>query len=125
MKRISRRQFVRAGVAGIALPYLIPASVLGADAPSKKITIGFIGTGAAPGPWIETGWATTAQPSDVTLATQRGDTDPNIGTGEWSTAEGKDYSDLLAFLGCVPGTLSTAPHGTNPWNSVVVRIGVP
>jgi predicted dehydrogenase len=45
MKRISRRLFVRAGVAGVALPYLIPASLLGADAPSRKITIGFIGTG--------------------------------------------------------------------------------
>jgi hypothetical protein len=29
----------------MALPYFIPARVLGADAPSKKITIGFIGTG--------------------------------------------------------------------------------
>ena len=45
MKRISRRQFVRTGTAGLAVPCFIPASVLGADAPSKKITIGFIGTG--------------------------------------------------------------------------------
>jgi len=45
MKRISRRQFVRTATAGVALPYLIPASVLGADAPSRKITIGFIGVG--------------------------------------------------------------------------------
>src|SRR3974390_3126767 len=45
MKHISRRQFVRTATAGVALPYLIPASVLGADAPSRKITIGFIGVG--------------------------------------------------------------------------------
>ena len=45
MKRISRRQFLRTATAGVALPYLIPASVLGADAPSRKITIGFIGVG--------------------------------------------------------------------------------
>jgi predicted dehydrogenase len=45
MKRISRRQFLRATTTGAALPYLIPASVLGADAPSRKITIGFIGVG--------------------------------------------------------------------------------
>jgi len=45
MKRISRRQFVKTGAAGIALPCLIPSSVLGANAPSKQITIGFIGTG--------------------------------------------------------------------------------
>ena len=45
MKRISRRQFVRSAAAGIALPYFIPSSVLGAEAPSRKITIGFIGVG--------------------------------------------------------------------------------
>ena len=45
MKRISRRHFLQAGTAGLALPCFIPGSVLGADAPSKKITIGFIGTG--------------------------------------------------------------------------------
>ena len=45
MKCISRRHFVRTDAAGVALPYLIPASVLGADAPTRKITIGFIGVG--------------------------------------------------------------------------------
>ncbi len=45
MKRISRRRFVRAGATAIVAPCVIPARVLGAQAPSKKITIGFIGTG--------------------------------------------------------------------------------
>jgi predicted dehydrogenase len=45
MKTLSRRQFARATAATLALPYVIPASVLGADSPSKKITVGFIGTG--------------------------------------------------------------------------------
>ena len=45
MMRISRRRFLQAGAAGVTLPCLIPASVIGADAPSNKITIGFIGTG--------------------------------------------------------------------------------
>jgi myo-inositol 2-dehydrogenase / D-chiro-inositol 1-dehydrogenase len=45
MKPINRRQFTRTAAASLALPYFVPASVLGADAPSKKITIGFIGTG--------------------------------------------------------------------------------
>lgn len=46
MKPISRRKFLRVTATGaVAMPYLIPASVLGADAPSKKSTIGFIGTG--------------------------------------------------------------------------------
>jgi predicted dehydrogenase len=45
MKLISRRQFVQAGTTAIAAPYFIPSRVLGADAPSKQITVGFIGTG--------------------------------------------------------------------------------
>jgi len=45
---LSRRQFLKTSVAAagaIALPTLVPASVLGADAPSKKIQIGQIGCG--------------------------------------------------------------------------------
>jgi myo-inositol 2-dehydrogenase / D-chiro-inositol 1-dehydrogenase len=46
VKKISRRTFVHAATLGaIAAPSFVPASVFGADAPSKKITIGFIGTG--------------------------------------------------------------------------------
>src|SRR5512135_2082132 len=45
MRTLSRRQFLRAAAASTALPYVIPASVLGANAPSKQITIGFIGMG--------------------------------------------------------------------------------
>jgi predicted dehydrogenase len=45
VKRILRRQFIKTAAAGLALPCFIPSRVLGADAPSKKITVGFIGTG--------------------------------------------------------------------------------
>ena len=45
MKRLTRRQFTRAAATGLAAPFIIPASVLGAEAPSKKITVGFIGVG--------------------------------------------------------------------------------
>src|SRR3974377_1566705 len=45
MKRISRRQFVRATTASLAVPYFVPASIFGAEAASKKVTVGFIGTG--------------------------------------------------------------------------------
>ena len=47
---LNRRQFLKgsagaAAILGGLAPTIIPASVLGADAPSNKITIGFIGTG--------------------------------------------------------------------------------
>ncbi len=45
MNRISRRHFVRAAAAAIVAPCIIPSRVLGADAPSKRINVGFIGTG--------------------------------------------------------------------------------
>jgi predicted dehydrogenase len=45
MKLPSRRQFLKNTGIGLALPCLVPASVFGADAPSHRITIGFIGTG--------------------------------------------------------------------------------
>ena len=45
MKTLTRRQFVQIGAFAAVAPTIIPARVLGADAPSKKITIGFIGTG--------------------------------------------------------------------------------
>ncbi len=46
--RISRRTFVRTSAALAAVPYFVPASVLGAGAavsPSEKITVGLIGVG--------------------------------------------------------------------------------
>jgi predicted dehydrogenase len=45
MKRISRRVFARQAGLAAAAPLLIPARLLGADSPSNKITVGFIGTG--------------------------------------------------------------------------------
>ncbi len=46
MRHITRRKFIgTTAKAGLAMPYLIPGSALGADAPSRKITIGFIGMG--------------------------------------------------------------------------------
>ena len=49
-KNVNRRQFLRraAGMAAgaAAFPYIVPASVLGADAPSERITMGCIGVGS-------------------------------------------------------------------------------
>ncbi len=47
--RISRRIFVRTSAAVAAMPYVLPAAVLGAGAavsPSEKITVGLIGVGS-------------------------------------------------------------------------------
>jgi myo-inositol 2-dehydrogenase / D-chiro-inositol 1-dehydrogenase len=44
MNPISRRRFLHTAAA-LAAPSIIPARVLGAEAPSKRINVGFIGTG--------------------------------------------------------------------------------
>lgn len=46
MNKQTRRQFIRTSAIAFGVPYFIPARVLGADAPSRKITVGFIGTGS-------------------------------------------------------------------------------
>jgi predicted dehydrogenase len=45
VKKISRRLFARMGATAVAMPLFVPSRLLGADAPSNKITIGFIGVG--------------------------------------------------------------------------------
>ncbi len=45
MKKVSRKHFLRSVSTTLALPCIVPATIFGADAPSNKITIGFIGTG--------------------------------------------------------------------------------
>lgn len=44
-KQTSRRNFLGKTAAAIAAPTIIPASVLGDNAPSKRVTMGFIGMG--------------------------------------------------------------------------------
>ena len=43
---LSRRRFLSTAASAVALPYFVPASVFAADdAPSERITLGFIGAG--------------------------------------------------------------------------------
>ncbi len=44
--QVARRSFLRALLAAGVAPHFIPARVLGADAPSKKINVGIVGAGA-------------------------------------------------------------------------------
>ena len=44
-KRTSRRDFLKAAGAAVALPAVVPSSVFGAEAPSNRVTIGCIGVG--------------------------------------------------------------------------------
>ena len=53
VRRVSRRRFLTGAASAGAvalLPSIVPASVFGADAPSNRITLGFVGTGGR-GTW--------------------------------------------------------------------------
>ena len=52
-RKLSRRSFLKtSGALAVAAPAIVPSYVLGKDAPSAKITIGFIGTGNNGTNWI-------------------------------------------------------------------------
>lgn len=51
MKTFSRRHFLRLGAVAAAAPCIIPSQVLGAEAPSKQINVGFIGVGSHGTDW--------------------------------------------------------------------------
>jgi hypothetical protein len=42
---LGRRGFLKGALGAAAFPYVVPASVFGADAPSERIVMGLIGTG--------------------------------------------------------------------------------
>jgi predicted dehydrogenase len=44
-RKVTRRQALRAAAGAVAVPAFLPARLLGADAPSKQIAMGFIGVG--------------------------------------------------------------------------------
>src|SRR5262245_37843335 len=44
-RQLSRRHFIRSTATAISLPLIVPSSVFGVNAPSNKITVGFIGVG--------------------------------------------------------------------------------
>ena len=46
MDTMSRRRFIGAASAAVAFPTIVSSRLRGEDAPSNKITVGFIGTGS-------------------------------------------------------------------------------
>src|SRR5687768_13899355 len=104
---ISRRQFVKnsAGAAAIlagVAPTIIPARLLGADAPSNRITIGFIGTGDHGTAWNLSNYLknTTAQVIAVcdvdSNRRYRAKETVNERYGNEDCAAAKDFREILA-----------------------------
>ncbi len=129
MKTISRRHFVRAASAAIAAPTIIPSSVLGKDAPSNQITVGFIGTGGH-----GTGWnlphyfgqkdakiLTVCDVDDGRMKHAKGLVDQNYGNKDCGTH--KDFREVLARDDIDAVMISTPDHWHTLMSVMAMRSG--
>src|SRR5262245_4573288 len=129
MSKRSRRDFIKgaatvAGASAVAagFPSIVPASVLGAFAPSKRINVGMIGTGRIsrghdmPGIWrYDTARITTVCDID----SRRVDEAKSLVNGTYAKQSGKphdgvtgylNYRDLLANKDVDAVVISTPDH---------------
>ena len=129
MKRISRRRFVRTTAAGVSLPWLVPASVFGQNAPSKKITVGFIGTGDHGTYWnlsryLELAEAKVVVVCDVDgyrLRKAKALVDAAYDNEDCATS--KDFREVLARKDIDAVVISTPDHWHTLMSVMAVRAG--
>ena len=118
---IPRRKFLRTTAGALAAPYFIPASVLGAEAPSKKITIGFIGTGDHGVTWnlhryLELPAARVVMVCDVDgYRMRRAKAMVDAAYDNEDCAMSKDFRDVLARKDIDAVMISTPDH----WHTLI------
>ena len=129
MKPISRRNFVRAAAASIAFPTIIPAHVLGENAPSKQITVGFIGTGGHGTGWNLPGYLNCADARilvacDVDAGRAKhakGIIDQNYANKDCATTG--DFREVLARDDIDVVMISTPDHWHTLMSLMAIRAG--
>lgn len=106
---------------GISVPYFVPTSVLGADAPSKKITIGFIGVGQHGVSWnldkyLKLGDAKVLMVCDVDgYRMRRAKAMVDAKYDNEDCAMSKDFRDVLARKDIDAVMISTPDH----WHTLI------
>jgi hypothetical protein len=73
-------------------------------------------------PNLELGWATGA--GAWTLAAARRQQYPGIDPGGWSSIEGRNFNDLMVWLGAPSGYVTTSPNQNMPrgWPALPARV---
>lgn len=129
MSSLSRRTFVRASAAAFGFPTIVPARVLGADAPSKKITVGCIGVGSHGFDVNLSGYlakedARVVMVCDVDrrylLRAQRS---VNLRYGNQDCAAASDFREVLARADIDAVMISTPDHWHTLMSVLAVRAG--
>ena len=131
MKPFSRRKFLGAAAAStLALPYFIPSRVLGKNAPSKQITVGFIGTGEHGLGWnlkkyyLELPAARVLMVCDVDgrhLRRAKEAVDAKYGNSDCATS--KDFREVLARPDIDAVMISTPDHWHTLMSVMAARAG--
>ena len=129
MKQISRRHFLRAAATSVTLPYFIPSRVFGSSAPSKQITIGFIGTGEHGTGWnlkyyLELANARVLMVCDVDgqrMRKAKSLVDAKYGNND--CAMSKDFRDVLARPDIDAVMISTPDHWHTLMSVMAARAG--
>jgi predicted dehydrogenase len=129
MKRVTRRQFLQAGAAGLAIPTLVPASLLGADSPSNKITVGFIGVGDHGTTWNLDRYLTLPQAKVVMVCDvdgfrmRKAKAMVDAKYDNEDCAMGKDFREVLARKDIDAVMISTPDHWHTLISVMAIRAG--
>lgn len=126
----SRRNFIKtAAAAAISAPTIIPSHVLGADAPSNKITVGFIGVGGHGNGWnlpaylkqTDARVLAVCDVDDGHLKTAKKNVDVNYGNQDCATT--KDFREILARDDIDAVMISTPDHWHTLMSVMAIRAG--
>ncbi len=125
---ISRRQVLR-GMAGAAFPLILPSTVLGVSAPSKRISVAMIGLGrqamhANLKPFLSSEYTTVTALCDVDgwrLAQAKAEVDRFYGNSDCRTF--RDWREVVALNDVDAVMNSTPDHWHVPISLAAVRAG--